>query len=136
MFVYAQCPLCIITTSGGLAIANVLGLPPIITGIWIGGINMALAYSVASKSRRRYLSNPFLWSAVFLLFNYFFLVITKQVDLVVAGMVIGTIGYISGKYLEEFLRKKNNDVAYFPGQRIVMPSLVLFSLSIVASLFH
>ena len=58
------------TTSGGLAIANVLGLPPIITGIWIE-INMALAYSVASKSRHRYLSNPFLWSAVFLLFNYF-----------------------------------------------------------------
>ena len=53
------------------------------------------------------------------------------IDKILLGMILGTVGFMLGMSLNNWLLKKNNDKVRFPFQKVVMPISVLIILSLI-----
>lgn len=52
-------------------------------------------------------------------------------DKLILGIIVGSFGFLFVTSLYNFLKEKNNERAYFPYQKVVMPVLLLIILSIL-----
>jgi len=139
--VYAQCPVCVITVGGGLFIAKKLGIDDLLVSIWIGGLNTAIAFWLASGIKKKILNNPYLWAVIFYIFTISYLVFTKQlghpkntflgIDKVLFGMTIGSLVSVLSFFIDKLIRKKNNNKVLFYYQKVVIPFLFLFVTTIL-----
>ncbi|MGB9609173.1 MAG: hypothetical protein ACPL3E_02235 [Minisyncoccia bacterium] len=140
----AVCPLCVVAVAGGIELSRWLKIDDLITGLWIGGLIVALIYwtiDFLNKKGARFWLKEF-WAILFwyvLIFgglswsgissqpisSFSFL---NKINL---GIILGSLGFWFGAELYTYLKEKNNGRAYFPFQKVVMPILPLLILSII-----
>lgn len=140
----AVCPLCVVAVAGGLELSRWLKIDDLITGLWIGGLIVSLIYwtiDVLNKKNINFkLKNLLIvlgwyiliflgiyWSGISSqkILNYNFL---TKLNL---GIILGSVGFWFGAELYSYLKEKNNNKAYFPFQKIIMPIFPLLILSIL-----
>lgn len=140
----AICPLCTIAVGAGVGLAEWLGIDDTITGLWIGGLIVSLIiwtiYWLESKNIK------FKGRIILVTLAYYVIVIGPLypmgimghplnklwgIDKLLLGTVIGSFGFLIGSLSYIYMKKHNDDRAYFPFQKVVMAIVPLIILSIV-----
>ena len=153
--VSAACPVCIVGVSGGLIIAEWLGIDDLLVAIWIMGLMCAVSFWFATWLENffvkkeikvpRFLSNAYFWSILMFLITVAYFIGTDKlgwnllwgIDRLIIGSLLGTLAFFTSQILEKYLRNKNNGKAYFPYQKAILPfaSLVLATIIGVVLLY-
>jgi hypothetical protein len=142
--VYAICPICTIAVGAGVGLAEWLGIDDTIIGLWIGGLTLSLiiwTISWFNKKNLGFFGQKTVISLAYYLMIvvplYFTSIIGKPsnvlwgLDKLLLGIIFGSISFIAGALYYAFLKKHNNNRAYFPFQKVLMPVLPLIILSFV-----
>jgi hypothetical protein len=139
----AICPICTVAVGAGVGLSRWLGIDDAITGIWIGAlivssitwtINWMNGKNIKFKGRKILITLayyliivvPLYWSGV--IGHYFNKI--WGIDKLIFGIIIGSIVFLASVLWYENLKKKNNNKANFPFQKVAMPIgfLVIFSI--------
>lgn len=141
----AQCPVCAIGAAAGVGLARWLGIDDTISGLWVGGMMVALvAWTINWFNRKnihfkgRIILTTLVYYVVFLYvplylwtdllnnplntmfgYNKFFI-----------GTIVGSIVFFAMNVWYQRIKRKNAGHAWFPFQKVVWPvgSLLLLSL--------
>jgi|DewCreStandDraft_4_1066084.scaffolds.fasta_scaffold00426_77 hypothetical protein len=143
---YANCPVCIITVSGGLFLAKQLGIDDFLVSIWISGLNTAVAFFIASKIKDKRANKPFIWTFFFYLLTIFYLFYTKQIghpqnqllgiDKVFFGLTTGLLIFFAANWFDGKLRAIHGGKVFFHYQKVIIPLVFLaFSTLVMKFLF-
>lgn len=142
----AVCPVCIVAVGAGLGFSRYLGIDDTITGLWIGGLTVAMIVWTINWARPKIKKNEtrIWWNSLIFVAYYAMIAwpLTTQgfighplnkiwgIDKIIFGIVIGSLVFWGSSELYLYLKKNNNNHAYFPFQKVVMPftSLVILSL--------
>jgi hypothetical protein len=141
----AVCPLCTVVVGACLGISEWLGIDDAVTGIWFGGLTVSMIIWTIDWLERKNIK--FKFRAGVTIVSYYLLMIVSLyyqriigqplnqlssclLDNLMFGFVSGSIAFYAGVVWYEFLKKKNNNKAYFPFQKIVMPVVPLIILTI------
>ena len=140
---YANCPVCIVAVGGGLFIARKFGIDDLLVSIWLSGLNTAIAYWLASKTKRKLLGNPIFMSLVFYGLTIVYLVVSKQtghpkniflgIDKVIFGMTLGLAIFLISVFIDKLIRYKNNGKILFYYQKVIIPFILLLATTIIFS---
>jgi len=146
----AICPVCIVAVGAGLGLSEYLGIDDTIAGLWIGGLLMALnTWTIdwfnnkkwlASPKNRQYLRNIFIFIlyyglTIWPLYSQGFIGQNANrlwgLDKLILGLVLGSLLFRGAVSWYDYLKKKNNDRAHFPYQKVVMPVGALLLTSFI-----
>jgi hypothetical protein len=145
----AVCPVCTIAVGAGVGLSRWLGIDDTITGLWVGGLIVSMIVWTESwlekKNIRftgRAVVDTLVYYAVVVVPLYYsgvigsprnklFCVCGLNVDKLLFGIIVGSIGFWWGASWYFHLKEKNNGHAYFPFQKVVMPIAPLIILSII-----
>ena len=145
---FAVCPLCTFTVGAGIGLGQYCGVNDIVTGLWAGGFIVSMI--IFSKDWLQKKSIYFYGCGIVIAVIYYASVIIPLyemgvmghelnelwgIDKILLGMIIGSLTFLIGALLYEFLKKNNNNKAYFPFQKVVMPIAPLIILSVISCLF-
>ena len=146
--VYATCPVCVVTVGGGLWLAERLGVDDLIAAVWIGALITTLALAFASyKKQRSFFRSPLVLTVLFYLATLFTLMLSGKIDnspfcqiwginKIILGLTGGTLALWAGAGLDKFLRRYHREgKAFFPFQKVVLPFLTTFLLSLISYYF-
>lgn len=142
----AVCPVCVVAVGAGLGLSRYLGIDDTITGLWIGGLTMAMIMWTINWARpkiKNVKTKPF-WN-IFIILAYYAIIawpLTTQnfighplnviwgIDKILLGITLGSLIFWGMSQFYVYLKKENGGRAYFPFQKVVMPfgSLALISL--------
>lgn len=140
----AVCPVCTIGVVAGLGIAEKYGINDVITGIWFGGLIISMTMWTIDWLRKRKWTFKFYRPATLVL--YYAAVILPLywkgkighpfqtfwgVDKLILGILLGSLFFSIGALSYSYLKTKNNNRAYFPFQKVVMPIFPLILLTII-----
>lgn len=141
---FAICPLCTFAVGAGIGLAQYLGIDDTITGIWIGGLIVSLiAWTIHWLDKK---NMHFCGRKIFITIIYYGITIVPLyiygimghtlnkmwgIDKILLGIIVGSVIFFSGVISYGQLKKKNNNKAYFPFQKVIMPILPLIILSII-----
>lgn len=144
--VHAVCPVCTVAVGAGLGISRWLGIDDSVTGIWIGGLVLSSGLWLADWIGKKGWKVPYKETVSVGLFFLFIippLYWVKMiglsgntlwgVDKVLLGTVIGSAVFLSGVWLDKWLRTTNNDRVYVYYQKVIIP---VFLLSIASFVFY
>lgn len=141
----AVCPVCVIAVGAGLGLSRWLGIDDTITGLWLGGLTLAVTLWTKNWLVKKNIRLPGL--ALWLALVYYGLVFVPLyaknilghplnalwgVDKLIFGAAAGTIIFYAMERWYDFLKAKNNGRANFPFQKIVMPVVALLIASLIA----
>ena len=143
----AVCPICTVTVGAGLALAERMGVDNLVVSVWIGGLLASLSlwtidwFKHRQKTFKYYQEitwltmygltllglhwTDFLWNAGNTLFG---------IDKVILGIVIGTVVFIGASDFYQYLKRKNDNRAHFPFEKVAIPVLALLLTSLLAYL--
>ncbi len=142
----AVCPVCVVAVGAGLGFSRYLGIDDSITGLWIGGLTVAMIMWSLNWLRPKFgkkKSWPVIkWATILGLLVLVAWPLNSQgfighplnkiwgVDKIILGTILGGIVFWVMSVLYLYLKKENNDRAYFPFQKVIMPfgALAFFSL--------
>jgi hypothetical protein len=142
----AVCPVCVVAVGAGLGFSRYLGIDDTITGLWIGGLTVAMiAWTINWARPKIKKEKTRKWWNAFIVIAYYAMIAwplaTKNfighplnkiwgVDKIILGIVLGSAIFWGTSELYLILKKKNNNHAHFPFQKVVMPfgALALMSL--------
>jgi hypothetical protein len=141
----AICPLCTVAVGTGIGLSRWLGIDDSITGLWIGGLTVSLitwTISWLSDKKIKFKGlNPLIIITYYLLImisvyykemrNIIDFIITYRIDNISLGIITGSLGFWFGAEYYYYLKEKNNNHAYFPFQKVIMPISPLIIASIV-----
>lgn len=140
----AICPVCTIAVGAGIGLAQWLGIDDAITGIWIGGLTISLigwTINWLNKKNIRFYGRKILIVIIYyaiIVIPLFYKGLVGHplnklwgTDKLILGIILGSIAFFSAAIWYEILKKKNNDHAYFPFQKVVMPVGFLIILSLI-----
>lgn len=143
----AVCPVCVVAVGAGLGLSRYLGIDDTITGLWIGALTVSMiAWTINwFKPKLKNQKNLPWWSLLTVTTYYamiFWPLINKDlighplntlfgVDKVVLGLVTGSITFAAVSKWYLIMKKNNNNHAYFPFQKVVMPVVALGILSLL-----
>ena len=140
----AMCPLCTIAVIAGVGLSRYLGIDDTITGLWIGGLIVSMImWTIDWLERKdihiiaRELIVTVAYYAMVVLPLYFSHIIGHPLnrlwgmDKLLIGIVIGSFFFYAAGTWYIYLKKKNNNHAYFPFQKVVMPVSPLVILSVL-----
>jgi hypothetical protein len=140
----AFCPVCTVAVGAGVGLSRWLGIDDSITGLWVGGLTVSVSiWTINWLKKKNY--NFKLRALITFIFYYalivlplFFMGIIGHpfnklwgVDRLLLGVIIGSIAFYAAGAWYQHLKKKNNDRAHFPFQKVAMPILALVVLSFV-----
>jgi hypothetical protein len=140
--VHAVCPICTIAVGVGLGLSRYLGVDDTISGLWIGAITVSVSiWTINWLIRRKWNFKGYkiltfiIWYALIVLPLFFTNIVGHPlnkifgIDKLLLGIIVGSILFAINAYLYQHLKKKNNDRAHFPFQKIIMPvgTLAIFS---------
>ncbi len=141
---FAVCPICTFAVGAGIGLAQYFGIDDTITGIWIGGLVVSLiAWTIAWCNKKnihfhgRKISVTIVYYCTIIVPLYIYgmigHILNKMwgMDKILLGIIIGSVVFFSGVITSDQLKKKNNDKAYFPFQKVVIPVLPLIILSVI-----
>jgi hypothetical protein len=145
----AVCPVCTVAVVGGIELSRYLGVDDSVTGLWVGGLTISLIFWTIdwfNKKNIHFKGRKILtvigYYALVVLPLYFLKIIHLNVpryktfcscgiDKMTVGITAGSIGFLAGALLYEYLKKKNNGRAHFPFEKVVLPIVPLVILSFV-----
>jgi len=141
----AFCPVCTLAVGAGLGFSRWIGIDDSVSSLWVGGLLIATsAWTVDWLQRKKKINFPGLAPLTY--FAYYALVFVPfyytgfighpfnrlwGVDKIVLGTAIGSVFFYAMGIWYADLKKKNNNHAYFPFQKVVMPVGILLVLSFV-----
>ncbi len=142
--VSAMCPVCTVGVIAGLGIAEEYGVSDVITGIWFGGLIISMAIWTNDWLKKKKwifwgysISTVIIYYAAVILPLYWRGKIGSPfhtfwgIDKLILGILLGSIFFTLGALGYKYLKTKNNNKAYFPFQKVVMPIAPLIILTIV-----
>lgn len=141
---YAICPVCVVAVGAGLGLSRWLGVDDVISSIWIGGLLWAVSvwtieWMQLKKWRFKYDSLT-ITAAYYLLILaplYFSGIIGHPmntilgIDKIIFGSIVGTLVFVGGTLLHNYLKIKNGGKSYFSYQKVVVPFISLFVISLI-----
>ncbi len=143
----AICPLCIVAVGAGLGLSEYLGIDDTIAGSWIGGLLIALSvWTITWFNKKNWSFGNKKIRDVLVFILYYALVIwplytqnfignfANQLwgfDKLLLGIVIGSLLFWGTARWYVYLKAKNNNRAFFPFQKIIMPVGALIILSFI-----
>jgi len=139
----AVCPICTVAVCAGVGFSRWLGVDDTITGLWIGGLTISVSLWtinwLSGKNIKFFGRQPLIYIIYYTLviwplnqFQFIGHPLNKLwgVDKLTLGIIIGSIGFIIGVLTDKYLRKRNNNQAYFPFEKVIMPVGALLILSL------
>lgn len=141
---YAICPVCTIAVGAGVGLAQYFGVDDAITGVWIGGLIISMAFWTDNWLKSK--NKNFPYQKILSVAAYFVIVIWPLyikgiighplnklcgVDKLLFGIVFGSVGFWAGSEFNLYLKMKNNGKVYFPFQKVAMAIAPLLVLSLV-----
>lgn len=138
----AICPVCTIAVGAGVGLSRWLGIDDTITGLWIGAIIVSsIAWTINWMNKKNF---RFKGRKISITLGYYLIIFVPLywkgiighdynkiwgIDKLVFGVVVGSIVFLVSVLWYNNLKKKNNDRAYFPFQKVAMPVgfLAIFS---------
>ena len=136
----AVCPICTVAVGAGLGLSRYFGIDDMISGIWVGGLIISLAFWTTDFLSKRKIKFGTLPSFLFwILFTYpplFWAGIIGHpfntvlgIDRLIFGSVIGAAAFLLGMFADKKIRKIKGK-QLFNYQKVVFPvlSLAIFSL--------
>jgi len=145
--VKAVCPVCIVAVGAGLGLSQYLGIDDTISGAWIGGLTIAIAiWTINWFNKKNWSFKNKLARNVITVIAYYLMVfwpLSSQglignptntlwgLDKIALGAFVGSLVFIGFSRWYVILKKKNNNHAHFPFQKVVMPFGALTLISII-----
>jgi hypothetical protein len=142
----AVCPVCVVAIGAGVGLCRWLGVDDTISGLWIGGLTVAMIiWTIIWLHKRNW---RFSFDAAAISLIYYLLIIWPLysmnimghplnkifgMDKLLFGIISGSILFLFCHRLNIFLKKKNQGKVYFPYQKVVIPFLFLI---IVSAILH
>ena len=142
--VKAVCPVCAVAVGVGVGFSRYLGIDDTITGVWVGGLVLAMSlWTIDWLDRKKIQFNgrafittlafyalsvlPLYWMGIMgHPGNVFF-----GVDKILLGVLVGSAVFLASVSWYEDLKKKNGGHAYFPFQKVAMPIGALLAASLL-----
>lgn len=139
-----MCPVCTVAVTAGVGLSRWLGIDDTISGLWIGGLIVSLIIWTISWLNKK--NVRFMGRKIIVIMGYYVLVIVPLywarnmghelnkfwgIDKLLLGIIFGSIGFSLGVWVYYYLKAKNNNQAYFPFQKVVMPVAPLLILTII-----
>ncbi|GIW66650.1 MAG: hypothetical protein KatS3mg095_0548 [Candidatus Parcubacteria bacterium] len=146
LITFAVCPICITGVGIGLGLSRYLGIDDLITGFWLGALVIALFLWTVEWLDKKNIHFYFKKILIFLTYYillflplYYNKIISQKLELLIkdrllVGIIFGSLILYLSVLLDKLLRKKNNNKALFPFQKVVIPLSFLIFLSLVAYL--
>ncbi len=142
-FALAFCPVCTVAVGAGVGLTRYLGVDDTISGLWIGGLTVAIAIWTIEWLQKKKIKFALMEYAVPVLY-YIFIVLPLYwmgvighvsntmwgVDKLLLGIISGSIFFFLGGYTY-FHIKKIRGKAHFPYQKVVMAVAPLVVLTVI-----
>lgn len=140
----AVCPICTIAVGAGVGLSRWLGVDDTVSGLWVGGLIMSMSLWTINWLNKKNIR--FYGRKILILAAFYFLTIAPLywsgiaghpfntlwgVDKLLLGIIIGSIWFLASARLYVYLKKKNNDKAHFPMEKVVLGLAPLAVLSFV-----
>lgn len=146
-FANPACPVCTIAIGAALPLTRRIGVPDMVTGIWVGAFLAILGYWIIKffdKKKWNFFGRNALILALSVAsigFIYLGQVTYNpctyfgflKLDAILFGTIIGAILFILTEKLYDFMKAKNNGHAHFPFEKVVLPIVVLTIASFIAT---
>ena len=142
----AICPICTVAVGAGVGLAKWLGIDDTITGTWIGGLTVSMTLWTINWLRGKKIK--FKGLEITTAVGYYLLIVLPLyysgtighpfnqlwgIDKLLLGIITGSIVFVLANNYYNFLKQKNNNHAYFPFQKVVMP---VAGLAIMSAIFY
>lgn len=139
----AVCPVCTLAVGAGIGLSRWLGIDDTITGIWIGALIVSISmWTINWMNKKNY---RFKGRKLLIITSYYLITVIPLywkgimghqlnkivgIDKLLFGIIVGSIIFLASSLLYEWMKKRNNDKAHFPYQKVAMPVsfLTIFSL--------
>jgi len=142
--VAAFCPVCTIAVGAGVGLSRWLGIDDTISGLWVGGLMISMTmWTIDWLKRKKYnfkykeVVTAIIFYALLIIPLYYQKIVGHPynelwgIDKLILGIILGSISFYAGGKWYQSLKAKNNNQAYFPFQKVVMPIASLIILSVV-----
>lgn len=144
----AVCPVCTVAVGAGVGFSRYLGIDDAIAGLWIGGLIVSVSMWTINWLKKKNINfnyRAFLVTAGYYLLTVvplFFVKIGGEtlmghpfnkiwgIDKLLLGIILGSAAFYGSSAWYEELKKKNDNHARFPFQKVVMPVAALAILSV------
>jgi len=141
---FAVCPVCAVAVGAGIGFSRYLGIDDVVTGLWIGGLTVAMIMWTLDYFVRK--GWRFRMDVLTVTIGYYLLIVVPLyfmdlighplnvlwgIDKIILGTMIGSLALFGASMWYESLKKNNGGHAYFPFQKVVMPVLGLAVLSTI-----
>ncbi len=140
----AQCPVCAAGAVAGVGLARMLGVDDTISGLWVGGMMVALVtwtINWFNKKNIRFKGRIILTTLVYyivFLFAPLYLwtnLLTDPYNMLwgmnklLLGTIVGSIAFFAANLWYQSIKRRNGNHAWFPLQKVVWPIGSLLILS-------
>jgi len=147
-FAQPVCPVCTVAVAGGVGLCRYLGIDDLISGTWVGALIIALIIWTLEWLNKKNIR--FKFRRLLLVFLFYFFIIAPLdwmgiignatnkflgIDKLLFGIIIGSLGFCLALAVENLLRKKNQQKAYFPFQKVIIPLSFLIIISLIFNFF-
>lgn len=139
----AVCPVCVVAVASGFGLCRWLGIDDTISGLWIGGLLVAVSLWTIDWFEKKNWKFKFYQPVIFI--AYYAMAIWPLLsfdimghplnklwgaDKILIGLATGTAVFFASVFLNGYLKKRNGNKVYFPYQKVVIPflGLAIFSL--------
>jgi len=140
----AQCQVCTVAAIGGIGLARWLKIDDTITGLWIGGLLVSVSLWTLNWLRSKKwnfgqdkIIIPVFYYLTTIIPLYSYKIIGHpyntfwNMDKLVLGVLVGSIFFWAITLKYEDIKRKNNNHAQFPFQKVVLPVGILSLLSVI-----
>lgn len=140
----AVCPVCVVAVGSGVGLCRWLGIDDAITGLWIGGLTVAVIIWFLDWLGKRNIQFKFKKLLVWISFYVFVFLPLYSFDIIghpfnkiwgidklLFGIILGSFAFLFSVFLNGFLKTKNNGKVFFPYQKVVIPVSLLLILSFI-----
>lgn len=139
----AVCPVCTLAVGAGIGLSRWLGIDDVITGIWIGALIVSVTmWTINWMDKKNF---KFKGRKILITAGYYLIIVVPLywkgimghqfnkilgIDKLLFGIIIGSMVFLGSTLWYEKMKKKNDNKAYFPYQKVAMPVgiLAIFSL--------
>jgi len=141
----AVCPVCTVAVGAGLGLAEWLGIDDSISGLWVGGLIVSLIIWTINWLNSREIR--FRARKILVTIGYYLIIILPLywkgyigknlfnklcgIDRLLFGIILGSVLFLAGVIIHNYLRKYNENKSYFKGQKIILAVAPLIITSVI-----